>query len=142
MPRIAIELPEQFPFSFALAVRLTDLNYGGHVGNDRFLAFMQEARAAYFRSIGYGELDFGEGLGGIVADSAVVYRREVFAGTDLRIEVAPADLQRSAFDLIYRLSALPDGQEVARAKTGMVCFDYARKKVASLPEAFRQKLLA
>ena len=33
MGRVKLELPETFSFSTELTVRVTDLNYGGHLGN-------------------------------------------------------------------------------------------------------------
>jgi len=36
MQRIKIDLPEFFSFTTPIKIRITDLNYGGHVGNDVF----------------------------------------------------------------------------------------------------------
>jgi acyl-CoA thioester hydrolase len=36
--------------------------------------------------------------------------------------------------MFYLLENKVTGNEVARGKTGIVCFDYARKKVAPVPE--------
>ena len=38
MARIRLSMPEKFIFTTELPVRITDLNYGGHVGNDVFLS--------------------------------------------------------------------------------------------------------
>ena len=40
MARIKIDLPDSFSFSTSFAVRITDLNYGAHVGNDKVLSFL------------------------------------------------------------------------------------------------------
>ena len=47
MERIKLNLPEQFLFSTNIAVRITDINYGGHVGNDSFLSLIHEARQQF-----------------------------------------------------------------------------------------------
>ena len=52
MARLSIELPEHFKYTAELPVRVSDLNYGGHVGNDSILTIMQEARVIYYRSLG------------------------------------------------------------------------------------------
>ena len=44
MARIKLTLPERFPFTTTIPIRITDLNYGGHVGNDTVLALLHEAR--------------------------------------------------------------------------------------------------
>ena len=51
MARLHIDLPEKFNFATELAVRVSDLNYGGHVGNDSMLTLMQEARTLFYRDL-------------------------------------------------------------------------------------------
>ena len=58
MARIKLVLPEHFSFSTSLPVRITDLNYGGHVGNDAILSLVHEARMQYLKSFGFSELQF------------------------------------------------------------------------------------
>ncbi len=53
MARIEVQLPEKFIFSTELAVRVTDLNYGNHVGNDSTLGLMHEARLQFYRKLGF-----------------------------------------------------------------------------------------
>ena len=38
MERVKIHLPDTFAFSTVSRIRITDLNYGAHVGNDTFLS--------------------------------------------------------------------------------------------------------
>ncbi|HAA10169.1 MAG TPA: thioesterase [Cytophagales bacterium] len=141
MARIRIDFPPQILFSVQLSVRITDLNYGAHVGNDTFLRYLQEARTQLLRSWGYpSETEGIEGVGLIVADVAMSYRAEVFYGDELLVEIAVQDIARSGFDWVYRLSRVGEGTLVALAKTGMVCFDYEQRKVVSIPDAFKAKL--
>jgi len=139
MARVRVELPTTLPFSTELRVRVTDLNYGGHVGNDTVLAFCQQARAEFLAALGYRELDV-EGLGIIVADAAIQYRAEAFAGDHLEIAVGAHDHNRRGCDLAYRLHRPADDTEIARAKTGIVFFDYRERRIAHAPEAFRERL--
>ena len=44
MARIKLEMPEQFMGSFQVPVRITDINYGNHLGNDAFVSILHEAR--------------------------------------------------------------------------------------------------
>ena len=61
MARIKIELPEIFSFTTTIPIRITDLNYGGHVGNDTILSIIHEARMQFLKNAGYTELDL-EGM--------------------------------------------------------------------------------
>ncbi|MDO9583529.1 MAG: thioesterase family protein [Desulfomicrobium sp.] len=133
MARVQIELPQSWLFRTRLGVRVTDVNYGGHLGNDRVLGLAHEARVHWLASCGLSEKDVG-GVGLIMADAALVFRGEAFLGDELEVELGTIDVRRSGFDLVYRLTRPADAAEIALVKTGMVCFDYAARKVARLPQ--------
>ena len=86
MNRIKINLPEIFSFSTTILIRVTDLNYGAHVGNDTVLSIIQEARQQYLLSKGYEELNI-DGLGLIMADAMVEYKKEIDRKTSCRERV-------------------------------------------------------
>lgn len=134
MERIKVQLPEQFTFRTQLKIRVTDLNYGGHVGNDTFLSLLQEARLQYLQQHGYTELSFA-GCGLIMADAAIEYKLELAQGDTIEISVAAAGFDKIGFDLFYQVQLLHEtGNKIAaKAKTGMVCFDYAQKKKTAVP---------
>jgi 4-hydroxybenzoyl-CoA thioesterase len=136
MRRVALELPESFSFSTEIEVRVTDLNYGGHLGNDTVLSLLQEARARYFASLGYTELDI-EGVGTVVVDAEISYRGQGFGGDVLRIAVQPAEPSGHGFSLYYLAENEAKGVEIARARTGICFFDYGAQKVTRMPDAFR-----
>ena len=141
MNRIKLNLPPVFPFTTELVIRITDLNYGGHVGNDVFLSLIHEARQQYLLSLGYQELSF-EGTGLIMADVALEYKKELNHLDRIRIGVVAADLDNLGFDLYYKIEvATTEGWVIAaKAKTDMICYDYTAKKKTSIPEAAITKL--
>jgi acyl-CoA thioester hydrolase len=135
MPRIHISLPNRFAFSTELPVRVSDLNYGNHVGNDSIVTLMQEARALFYRSLGFeSEVKLDGPIGQVVADAAVVYKSESFFGDVLIVDIAVQEFHRYGFDLLYLITNKATGKEVARGKTGIVCFDYEKRKMVSVPE--------
>ena len=137
MARIKLDLPEHFPFATELRVRITDVNYGGHMGNDSLLGLLHEARVRFLGHCGFSELNIC-GIGLIMADSAIVYKSEAFPGEKLEIAVAVTDFNPYGCDFVYRVTEKTSGREVARAKTGIVFFDYARRKIQPVPPAFRE----
>jgi len=139
MARVQIELPPSWLYRLRLTVRVTDVNYGGHLGNDRVLGLVHEARVRWLASCGLSEKDVG-GPGLIMADAALAFRGEAFLGDELEAELGAADVRRSGFDLVYRLTRVADGAEIALAKTGMVCFDYAERKVSRIPAGLARML--
>lgn len=142
MARVRIDLPEEFSFTTKIPVRITDLNYGGHVGNDNILSLLHEARVQYLASAGYGELDV-EGVGLIMSDVAIEYRAELFYNDELFASVKATEFSKLGFELYYLLEKIKEGKKVVvvKAKTGMVCYDYSQKKIAPLPEAVRSRLV-
>lgn len=136
MARIKLELPETFSFKTEIPVRVTDINYGGHLGNDSLLSILQEARVQFFQSHHQTELKFYD-ASVIMADVAIIFKGESFHGDVLQIEIAVSDFTKVSFDIYYRVTELKSKKEIAHAKTGMVCFDYVERKVKGVPEEFK-----
>ena len=105
MPRLQLKPLAEYPFRTEITVRTTDLNYGGHLGNDRVLSLVHEARVAWLAHHNWRELDCA-GVGLIMGDAALVYQGEGFAGDRLVIEVGAADKSRSGFRLFFRVTRL------------------------------------
>lgn len=138
MSRIKIDLPHSFSFQTSIPVRITDINYGGHMGNDSILTLIHEARMQFLASHGFTEMQMN-GVGMIMADVGIEFKNEAFYGDILLASVTVANLSKVSFDLFYKLEKEEQGKMklVAIAKTGMVCYDYDRKKIVSLPEKAR-----
>jgi acyl-CoA thioester hydrolase len=138
MARIKIALPKKFTFTTTIPIRISDINYGGHMGNDALLSILHEARVQYLLHHGYAELDIvGKSL--IMADVAIEYKGEAFRGDVLTIEMAAHDFTKYGFDIIYRVTN-QEQKLIALAKTGMLCFDYTARKVISLPQEVTNRL--
>ncbi len=86
MPRVKLELPENPVFAATIPVRITDINYGGHVGNDSLLSILHEARIQFLRHFGFTEQSIG-GKGIIMSDAVLVYKAEIYYGTTLTVEI-------------------------------------------------------
>lgn len=141
MERIKISLPESFSFSTRIPIRITDINYGNHVGNDTFLSLIHEARMQFFGRHGYTELHFA-GVGLIMADVAIEFKKEVLYGDILTVYVTATEFDKLGFDIFYKMTLVKDGSEVlvGKAKTGMMCYDYTQKKKVNIPEEALAKL--
>jgi acyl-CoA thioesterase FadM len=134
MARVKLDLPENPVYAATVPIRITDLNYDGHVGNDALLSILHEARVQFLAHFGFTEHNIG-GKGIIMSDAVLIYKAEIFYGATLTIEIGVTDLHAHGTDLTYRVM---DGEkEVARAKTGIVFFDYEKRKIAETPEKFK-----
>lgn len=135
MARIKITLPDQFKFSTEIPVRITDVNYGGHVGNDAMLGIIHEARMKFFNHHDFSEMNLG-GAGVIMADVAIEFKHEAFYGDSIIASVVANEFSRIGFDLFYKLETQKNGKliTIAIAKTGMICYDYQLKKIIAVPQ--------
>ena len=143
MARIKLAIPAQKIFSTEITVRITDINYGNHVGNDAFVQLIHEARVQWLSSNNYTELNI-EGASLIMADLAVEYKAESFYGDVLQIEITVGEISRAGFELYYEITTTRAGKNIliAKAKTGLVSFNYEEKKVRELPLKFIELLNA
>ena len=133
--RIKFDLPDKFHFSTEIPVRIGDINYNDHLGNDAILSIVHEARMQFFRSHGWRELDI-DGVGIIMADAAIMFKSEGFYGDVLAIDVAVNEISDIGCDLLYRITNKETGKEIARVKTGIVFFDYKSRKPVRTPKTF------
>lgn len=141
MARINLEMPDNFPYSTDISVHISEINFAHHVGADGMLSLMHEARISFLKNYGYKEYDV-EGLGIIIADSVVLYKSEAFHGDVLEVSVTVADFSRYGCDIFYRLIKKGTNKEVARAKTGILFFDYQKREKAEVPEKFKELFYA
>jgi acyl-CoA thioester hydrolase len=140
MPRITIELPGKFIFSTAVPVRIGDINRGAHVSNVNLLAIVEEARAQFLISQGYeDEVNIVKGVGFIVGDIGIIYKKQISYGKQVKVEIGCSDFKNKSFDMIFKLNDGTTGDEIARAKTGLLLFDYRLQQVIPVPEEMRCK---
>ncbi|MFP4619383.1 MAG: thioesterase family protein [Spirochaetaceae bacterium] len=150
MSRVQFEVQGREVYTSSMRVRVSDINYGGHLGNDSVLTLCQEARVRFFESMGYSEINlYGRGI--IMSDAMVMYRSEGRLGDSIEIRVCIDDVGKFGFDMYYELSVPEEdgdgprqgkkgkSREIARVKTGIVFFDYEKRRVAKCPKEFVEK---
>ncbi|MFO7849025.1 MAG: thioesterase family protein [Spirochaetia bacterium] len=154
MSRVHFEVKGKEVYTGSMRVRVSDINYGGHLGNDSVLTLCQEARVRFFESLGYSEVNFF-GCGIIMSDAMVMYRSEGRLGDTMSIRIYIDDVEKFGFDMYYVLSVPEESRErpqkdfegpresknreIARVKTGIVFFDYEKRRIARCPKEFLEK---
>lgn len=142
MSRVKVKFPDEKPlYKVTIPVRIYDINYGGHIGNDSILSVIHEARMQLLHQWGYTELDAG-GNALIMADVMIAYKGEAFYGDILDVRLYVTEMTDRSFDLLYHISTQRNGanKEIAHAKTGMICFDYKERKISLLKDALKNRL--
>ena len=142
MARVKIDPPAKFPYSTTIPIRITDINYGGHVGNDTVLSIVHEARVKFYQHLGFTELNFG-GVGTIMSDAAIEYKDQIYYGDEVTVSVAVAGITKISFELFYELEKrTADGKQTIAAlvKTGIICYNYDLKKIVPIPAKAVEKI--
>lgn len=139
MARVSIDMPESYPFSTELDVRIQHINRGNHVGNDQLISFLNEARVQFLpEDISDPSQDITAMMN---ADLAIMYQSEALYGDVLTVEVAVDDFNRYGFDLFFRVTEKRSGRAVASAKMGMLLFNFNTKKLQLMSEEFKQIIM-
>jgi acyl-CoA thioesterase FadM len=143
MARIKLVFPENIIHTLTIPVRITDINYGNHLGNDALVSIIHEARVHWLNSLNYTEFNI-EGKSIIMNELVVNYLKEMFYGDVIIIDLSIGDVTALGFELYYRMSVNKNGENLisAIAKTGLIFFDYMAKKTSSIPDVFIEKIKA
>ena len=76
----------------------------------------------------------------IMGDVVINFKNELFYGDTITASVAATNVSRASFDIVYLLKK---GDVIAaEAKTGMICFDYEKRRVSALPDQVKEKFTA
>lgn len=129
-------------FTSTYKVTIGDINYGGHLGNDRALVIFQDARLVFLESFGASEKNIGEGCGIIMVESGIRYIREVFLHDELHVAMTVTELRGKKFSLGYTVSRLSDGKKVLSGFTSFLSFNYDERRVAAIPSEFQENVAA
>ncbi len=138
MARIKITMPPAELAAIPVPVRISDINYGNHVGNDAFVSIIHEARLQWLQQHGYTELNFDKAAL-IMGDLSIEFKQEAFYGDTITVTIFAGEISRVSFELYYQLTTERNGSTIilVNAKTGMIYYDYAIKKTLSLTEAVK-----
>lgn len=134
MARVKFALPnETHVFNCELEIRVSDLNYGAHLGNDRVLTLCHEARIKWLAHHNLKEVN-SDGTGLIMADAMIMFQGEGFLGDTLSIDVYCSEVTDRSFEVYYQLTRRSDQKQIARAKSALLFFNYEERKLMKASE--------
>ena len=141
MARVKIDIPKGILAIIIIPIRITDINYGNHVGNDSFVGILHEARVIWLSKHNYTELNIGN-VGLIMSDIQIEFKKESFYGDIIEVQISAGEVSKIGFELYYQLFTTRNNERLLllNAKTGMICYDYTYKKVAPIPVDFKKIL--
>ncbi|MCC5883359.1 MAG: thioesterase family protein [Halomonas sp.] len=135
MERIKLDFPDSaIVHRQSLSVRITDMNYGRHLGHDTLVSLLHEARIQAFGALGLVEWDMG-GFPSVVADLAVQYQSEARWPDALVVETAIPAPTGKAMAVYHRVCHAEGGRPVATARLNVVLVDPAQGRSVNIPDS-------
>ena len=122
-------------FNTEFVVRVSDINYGGHLGNDRVLSFFHETRVRWLTQFSWSEADIA-GVGIVQTEAHLRYRAQSFLGDLLSCRLNVAEIKSRGFTLSYTLKREKKSAIIADGTTTLRFFDYKTQVIARTPERF------
>lgn len=126
-------------FSIKYKIKDEDINYGGHVGNERALLFFQMVRINFFESLGLSELNIGDNVGVIQRNSFVEYNKELFLDDEITIQITDIQLEKNKFNIYYEVYN-QENKLAINGSTLLLPFSYTEKKLKRVPSIFKEKV--
>jgi len=134
MPQTKIDPHFNVLFHCDIQVRVADLNYGNHLGNDRILSYFHEGRALWLSQNNLSEQDVG-GCGLIMTGATIEYLKQAHLHQHLTLTLGVREVGKARFTIVYQLTNRQTNHAIALGETHMGCFDYQRQRPARAPQA-------
>lgn len=126
-------LPARLAFHTVITVQAADVNAGGHLGHDRAVSLLHEARARLLHACGINEAGGPAAPGVILLQLEVGYHAEAFWGDVLDAHLGVLELGPARLTLGYRLDRA--GTTIVTARSTLAFFDYTRRRPCRAPDA-------
>ncbi len=126
-----------YRFSTEIGIRINEINYGGHLGNDSVLSLFQEARLRYLKQFEFSEMNIGDNTSLIMSQAHINFKAEAFWSDQLTVFVQITKIEKVRFNFDYLIVLSQNKNKViVNGYTEMVGFDYLKRKVKKLPAKF------
>ena len=124
-----LTLPE---FNIDMDVRITDINYGGHLGHAELIKITHQARLKLFSKYSLKEDDLN-GTGIIVKNLSVNYQGEAFFDDTLHISISIDNIDKASCDFLYKITKNLNAR-VATVMEKVLFMNYTTRKIARTPQ--------
>ncbi|MBY0311575.1 MAG: acyl-CoA thioesterase [Phycisphaerales bacterium] len=114
----------------------------GHVNNIVYFRYMETARVAFIRALGWEIDPLAKGVGVILHSVQCRFRAPLSYPDTLMVTARLAAIEDDRFTVEHELTSAKTGGLVATGSGIIVAYDYGRAAKASIPEPFRSRLIA
>jgi acyl-CoA thioester hydrolase len=132
---------QTFSFYIPLEIRYADLDPQGHVNNAHYLTYIEQGRIAYITHLGLWDGKTFSQVGIILANAQVTFLSPIYLGQPLQIGVRVSRLGSKSLDMEYVIEDSQTNQELAKAATVLVAYNYYTSQTISIPDSWRSRIM-
>ncbi|HEU4403158.1 MAG TPA: thioesterase family protein [Candidatus Polarisedimenticolia bacterium] len=129
---------EGWALAVPIEVRFKDIDSMGHVNNAVYFTYFENARIAYWKSLGLsrprGDVAY------VLARAECDFKSPATLDDDLVCHARVASFGRSSFAFEYLIQDRLSGREVATGRTVQVVYDYEASRVRPLDEPLKEAI--
>lgn len=134
--------PDLKNFAIRVPVAWGEMDALGHVNNIVYFRYMESARVAFIRTLGWQVDPTSPGVGVILHSVQCRFRAPVTYPDTLTVAARLAAVEDDRFTIEHELTSDKTGGLVATGSGIIVAYDYARAVKAPIPEPYRTRLIA
>src|SRR5438552_15338896 len=97
----ANKLTVSYPFATIIPVRITDINYGKHLGHVATAGIFHQARVLFLNENGFDEMNI-DGYGVILLNSHYSFKSEARFNNNLLVHVGIGEFSKLKFNFVYK----------------------------------------
>jgi len=124
-----------YPFSVEISVRITDINYGGHLGHMAVVGIFHQARLLFLNEYNIDEMNV-EGNGVILLNSSYAFKNQAFLNDQLIVRVGIGTYSKTRFNFLYQASDKETGKLIVSGQEETTFFNYIKGKLSKIPKSF------
>lgn len=127
-----VEYNNQKYYKISIPVRISDINYGGHLGHAELTKITHQARLKMLKHFSLSETDIS-GAGIIVRRMETSYKGEAFFDETLTLYIRISKPEKSSCLVEYQINKDSD-TPVATVYETIMFMDYIRRKPVRVPQ--------
>lgn len=140
MNKIQITENENPCFSYETKIRITDINYGNHLGHDKIISILHDARLSFFIQKKLSEINHENMYTFMLRSLTIDYKKECYLHEILIVEIYIGQIEKFTFELKYKV--LKANEVIALCVTTLVCYNNLKRRPDVVPASILSALLS
>jgi len=134
----AVALSAHFPVIVPIEIRFRDLDALGHVNNAVYLSYLEVARIAYYRRLGWDIRQ--NSFGFVVVNICIDYHSPLFLEDRVLVGIRVSKIGHSSSTFTYEIREETSNRLIATAESVQVTVDESQSHSIPVPEDLRRRV--